>query len=70
MKGVKISKAEKKPRPLTDGYVRQTLRKKGIDKEYITPKLIELQRIKLELDRTLREFIKVVKVVKGRSCQG
>lgn len=60
-----MTKAEKLPRPLTDGYARrtllQTLRKMGIQKEDITADMIELQRAKLEGVRTLREFKKVTK---------
>ena len=57
--------AKKKPRPLTDGYVRQTilqrLRRMGVKKEDITADMIELERAKLEGVRTLRESKKMTK---------
>ena len=65
MKGGYLKQAKKGLRPLTDGYVRQTilqrLRKMGVKKEDITPEMIELERVKLEGVRTLREFKKITK---------
>ncbi len=56
-----------KPRPLTDGYVRQTILQRlrrsdmGFKKEDITADMIEMERAKLEGVRTLREVKKITK---------
>ena len=56
---------ERRPRPITDGYARQTilqrLRKMSVKKEDITPEMIEIEKAKLEGVRTLREFKKLKK---------
>ncbi len=58
---------KKKPRPLTDGYVRQAIFQRlhrldiGFKKEDITVDMIELERAKLEGVRTLREVKKIRK---------
>ena len=63
-----MNEVGKRPRPLTDGYVRQTilqtLRKLGVEKEDITAEMIELQRVKLEGVRILR---KSKRMTKGQS---
>jgi len=60
-----LNEAGRRPRPLTDGYVRQTLLKRlqklGLKKADITPEMIELERAKLEGVRTIGEFKKMAK---------
>lgn len=64
--GVKLK--EKLPQTLTDSYARKTifqrLRKMGIEKQDITPEMIELEKMKLEGVRTLK---KLKKLTKGQS---
>lgn len=66
-------KTSRRPRPLTDGYVRQTLlqrlRKLGIEEEDITPEMMQMERVKLESVRTLRKLKKWKESPKEAQCQ-